>query len=316
MSTETEKKKSKFVVALIAIVSLIFIASLFFYTVEENQYAVVIRLGEPQIESDTSPGIHAKLPYPIDDVWYHDRRAMVFAGNSGELEEVLTKDKINVIVSVYITWRVDPNQVVTFMNRVKTTENAQEKLTDLIRSTKNNVIGRHSFSEFINANQDIINLQEIQDEIYREIAADAQELFGIEVRSAGIQHFGLPENTSQKVFERMRAERKREADTIRASGRAESSRIKAEADTKRAEIISTARAEATTIRAQADKLANQSYQEFAKDPELASFLFELEALEKMLNKDTYLILDTTTPPMNLFSEEYLKKMTAPAEEGK
>ena len=66
--------------------------------------------------------------------------------------------------------------------------------------------------------------------------------FGLEVVDVRIKRADLPEQNSKSVFDRMRAERQREAAEFRAQGTAEANRIKATADR-----------EATVIRAEATR---------------------------------------------------------------
>ncbi len=54
--------------------------------------------------------------------------------------------------------------------------------------------------------------------------------FGLEVVDVRIKRADLPEQNSKSVFDRMRAERQREAAEFRAQGTGEANRIRATAD--------------------------------------------------------------------------------------
>ena len=303
------------VLVLVGVVFVIFLLAVVLFQVNETECAVVTRFGEPQAARSTAPGLHWRLPYPIDEVWRHDGRLHVFTGTKGELEEGLTFDRRNIIVTVFVAWRVynDPadrqNSVIRYMRQVGTQEAAEEKLTNLLRSAKRNVFGKHPLGELINSDPTRMKIGAVEEELLREIAPRAKDDFAIEVLSVGVSYLGLPKNATAKVFERMRAERKIEADEITAEGEADAKRIRAEADRDRANILSTASKEAMETRAQGDKAANKYWTQFQENPELAIFLQQLEAIRTVCDKgENILVLDTKTPPLSLMSSETLEKL--------
>jgi membrane protease subunit HflC len=76
----------------------------------------------------------------------------------------------------------------------------------------------------------------------------------------------------------MEAERKQEANRLRASGAADSERIRAEADRKRQEILARAYAEAQAKRGEGDATAAAIYaKSYGQDPEFYSFYKSLDA---------------------------------------
>ncbi|RMD82800.1 MAG: hypothetical protein D6820_03175, partial [Lentisphaerae bacterium] len=111
------------IAVLIALVAVIFFCFLFLFQIQQNEYALVLRLGHPQLDRDTSPGLRWRLPYPIEEVWRHDNRIYTFPTTStdnptkGELEEVYTADKINIVVTVYLTWRIWADETMSLRQR-------------------------------------------------------------------------------------------------------------------------------------------------------------------------------------------------------
>ncbi|MCD6221972.1 hypothetical protein J7K25_07450, partial [bacterium] len=61
------------------------------------------------------------------------------------------------------------------------------------------------------------------------------------------------------------------------------------------------------IRGEGDAAASKYYDIFTKNEELAIFLRKLQALEKTLKNNSTVILDSRTPPYDLFIEKPLKK---------
>ena len=101
-----------------------------------------------------------------------------------------------------------------------------------------------------------------------------------------------------------------------AEGKSEAQRIRSEADRKAAETISQAEAEAKKIRGEGDELAAKNYAVFRKNPELALFLRNLEALKISLTDKDTLILDTDTPPFTLLKPGAINLKQSPAPQSK
>jgi membrane protease subunit HflC len=98
----------------------------------------------------------------------------------------------------------------------------------------------------------------------------------------------------------MTSERKLLADQSTASGEAEATKIRSEADRRAAEILSIAQGKATEIRGQGEAEAAKSLGVFQQNPELANFIFRLNALEDSIKDRTTLIFDPRTKPFDLF----------------
>ena len=100
----------------------------------------------------------------------------------------------------------------------------------------------------------------------------------------------------------MKKERERIAQKFLAEGEGMASYIKAEADAEKEKILAEARAQAMKIRGEGDAAASKYYDIFTKNEELAIFLRKLQALEKTLKNNSTVILDSRTPPYDLFIE--------------
>ena len=93
----------------------------------------------------------------------------------------------------------------------------------------------------------------------------------------GIKRLGLPQSVTSAVFDRMKAERQARIKVIEAEGEREAKMLKAEADLKANEILAKAEAQAKVLRGQAEAASAQFFKEFEKNPELANFLFNINA---------------------------------------
>lgn len=133
----------------------------------------------------------------------------------------------------------------------------------------------------------------------RNIKDSALAKYGVNVQFVGIKKLGIPENVTQKVFDRMTAERQRTIDQLRAQGERESISIRSAADRDRAQILAQAEKEAYAVKGAADAEATKHFSTFQQNQELAIFLAQMRALESALVKGATIIGDPTISPFNL-----------------
>jgi len=238
-----------------------------------------------------------KWPWPIQTVDKFEARMRVL---DADMEETPTKEHVPVIVNAYLVWRIA--EPLKFANSVGSAEEAEKKLLSLISDTQNSVIGRYSFSEFVNSDPEKIKLQQIEQEILSLLAPPARDEYGIHVSTLGIKRLKIDENATEKVFDRMKSDRDRITQNIISQGESEATKIRSDADSKKAELLAAAQARAKAIRGEGDAEAAKHYRALEEDPELAIFLRELEALRKMLAERTTIVFSADS---DLF--KYLKK---------
>lgn len=290
------------VLVLALVVVAIFLAGLVTFQVRETEIALVKRLGK--VKEDASgnvlvygAGLHWKLPF-IEDVWRTDKRLQVYELKKGRIEQITTSDNNQIVVSVYVLWRVaDP--ALFFKSFPPPDSDYSSELDALVRSARNNVLPQHAFSELVNTDPARARLQDIEREILDQVRARALQQYGIEVVDIGFKHIGFPEQVTQKVFARMRAEREKRAQEYLSQGVRDAQRIRAEADREASDTVAKAQAESKRIRAQGDEEAAKSYAVFQEAPDLAVFLRKLDALRQTLSEKTTLVVDTNTPPYDL-----------------
>ena len=102
------------------------------------------------------------------------------------------------------------------------------------------------------------------------------------------------------VFEQMKKEREVLFSRLQAEGEAEAAIIRSDADRRASELLSDAAGKATAIRGKGDAEAANSLAEFNRNPELANFIFDLNALQDSLKERSILIVDQHVPPFDLF----------------
>jgi len=272
------------------------------FTVDETEYAVVLRFGEP-VRSITDAGLKAKWPAPIDRVARFDQRLMVFDVPSGDEPaiEFLTLDKKNIEVSSYTCWKiVDPRR---FLETVADREGVEAYLRDIVLSEQGKVLGRRNLSTLISTNPNDIEIESITTSIRDTCDQAALRECGVKVVDFRIKRVNYPEQNRKSVFERMQAERKQIATRYRSEGEREALKIRAEADRERMEILAKAKRQALETEGDAEAEAARIYNEaYGKNPAFYEFLRTLESYENSLNEGTTILLPSNMHYLRTFLE--------------
>lgn len=277
------------------VIAVVFLIAIFTYQLKSTDYAVVSTLGHVKLVKDA--GLHLRLPYPIQEIFYYDNRERCFEGSVGGIEETYTADEQNIIVGIYVNYRIiDPE---TLFKSNKSIEEAEDALNSLMRNDKNRIVGKYTFSQFINTNPDKMKIRDIENDIKDLLKETARNQYGLEIKSVGITTLGLPEAVTRDVVDRMKAERKAAAQIFLSEGDTEAKKIRNQADADKQRILNDARARAKIIKAEGDAKAAAYYAVFREEPELAMFLKKLDSLKKIAKSRTVLVLDTDTAPFNL-----------------
>jgi membrane protease subunit HflC len=272
---------------------------LFTFQVRTTEVAVVTTFGNPT-RPITEPNLYFKWPWPIQKVWWFDRRVQNF---EDQLTQGLTQDSFNLLTSVYVGWKVsDPTAFFPrFAGSANPIATAESLLDQWLGNTKTAIVGKHPLSDFISTTDNGASFVAIEKEILASIQAQLRtNNLGLEIQFLGIKRLQLPESVTQSVFERMTSERKVLADRSQYEGEAEAQRIRSDAERKAAEVLANAEGQATEIKGKGEAQAAKSLAVFQQNPELASFIFRLTALEGALKEHSILIFDQHTPPFDLF----------------
>ncbi|MFO1499924.1 MAG: protease modulator HflC [Verrucomicrobiota bacterium] len=291
-------KRNSLTILVGALLILIFVLLLFTFQVRQTEIALVTTFEKPSRYIE-SPGFNWKWPFPIQKVYKFDKRIQSF--EQDKIEETLTADSYNLVVQVYVGWSISKPDLFFSSFREGKIEAAQPALEALVRGAKNAIVGKHPFTDFVSKDKSQLKFTQIEQEILKSIQPPALNTYGIEVKFLGIKKLGLPESVTQKVFDRMIAERQQQVEKLKSEGEREAAIIRSNADAERDEIRAKADAEAITIKGEADAQAAKSYAIFEQAPELAILLRQLRALEDVTKDRTTLILDERTRPFNLLT---------------
>lgn len=282
-------------ILLILIVGLL----LFVFQVRKSEVVVVTTFGKPTRDI-VNPGAYFKWPWPIQSVHRFDQRTQNF---EDKFSEGLTQDSFNLLSSVYVGWKITDAKAFfpKFAGSATPAAEAEKVLERLLSNAKAAVIGKHPLSDFLSAGTSGNKFAEIEAEILNAVQGQVRaNNYGLEIEFLGIKKLGLPEAVTQSVFERMTSERQVLISKSQYEGEAEAQKIRSEADRRAAEMLATAEGQATQIRGKGEAEAARSLDVFKQNPELANFIFRLNALENSLKERSVLIFDQNTPPFDLF----------------
>lgn len=267
--------------ALIALVVALAILSTTLFIVKERDFALVFALGEVK-ESISEPGLHFKLPPPFQNVVFLDKRLQTIEAK--EPERIQTAEKKNLLIDSYVKWRIDDPRLfyVTFGSSDRA---AIERLQAQIRDALNAAVNVRTVKEVVSDERDAI-MREVLESVQQRAKA-----LGVEVVDVRLRRIDFTPEISESVYRRMEAERKQEANRLRATGAAESERIRAEADRQRSELLATAYAEAEGIRGVGEAQAARIYAEaYGKNPEFYRFYRSLEAYRNAFDSDNNMLV--------------------------
>lgn len=262
-----------------------------FYTVDEREKAIVVRLGKV-IRYDDPPGLHWKWPV-AEEVIFFDSRIITL---DAPPQRYLTKEKKTLVVDSFVKWRID--DTLKYFLTVQGNEiTANTRLQQLVNGGLRTEMGKRTLHEIVAGERSeiMINL--------RASANKAASEFGITVVDVRLKRVDLPEKVSESVYLRMEAERTRIAKEHRAKGAEEAEKIKADAERQREILLAVAYGEGERIRGDGDAKAASIYSKALKrNPEFYTFYRSITAYKKAFNsKQDVLILD----PSSVFFK-YLK----------
>ncbi|MDP6778593.1 MAG: protease modulator HflC [Candidatus Latescibacteria bacterium] len=253
-----------------------------FFVVDEREQVVVTRLGKPR-RTIQLPGLYTKVPF-IEQVHSFDDRLL---NSDADPAPIYTMDKKNLIVDNYARWRI-VNPLV-FLQSVQTIRGAQSRLDDIVYAAVREELGRRTLTEIVSGKR-----AGIMEKVTARSRQDAEQL-GIEILDVRIKRADLPEENKKFVFDRMRAERARQAKEYRAEGEEMAVKIRAETDLEVVQIKSEAFQKAQLIRGEGDAKALAIYADaFQQDPTFYEFSRTLEAYEKTLVDGTVIVLPLST----------------------
>ncbi len=257
------------------------------FTVEEHQDVIITRFGKP-VRTLKRAGIHLKFPGFLETINRFDKRIDMFETRPTQL---LLGDKKPIIISCFVAWRIsDP---LLFFQSMGNSQNAELKLNDMVTSRLSIVLADYRDENIINVDRSRIRLKQIQQQVLETTNKSAMNKYGVSVMKIGIQRLAYPAIVINAVYDRMKSERKKEADKITAEGKEAANKIMVEADKKAREIKAAAEKQALILKGEGERTAMEIYAKaYGRDEAFFDFLQSLETYSQVLKDDATLILST------------------------
>jgi membrane protease subunit HflC len=283
------------------------------FEVREAQNVIVTRFGNP-VRTVRQPGLHWKIPWPIEQVHAIDMRYQYF---NTPLTTTFTRDRKNVVLLSYVVWRVD--NALLFFQSLGTAKAAEQKLGGMVAAGKNFHMGNYDLAALVSTVPGEIQTDRVEAGILADVQPPAREKFGIQVEQIGIKRIAYPEENIASVLDQMRAERRAEAGQLRAEGKKNATQIRNDALVKAEEILRDGREEAGKIRGRAENRAAEIYaQAHRLDPQFYEFWRSMQVIKKTLGRNATVILRNDQQPFEqLFSSpptvSTVKPLSPPAD---
>ena len=263
------------------------------FTVREDQYAVLFRLGEIQ-RTDFKPGLHFKMPL-INNIVKFDRRILSL---NTQPERFLTSEKKDVLVDFVVKWRI--SNVEGYYTATRGDElRAQQSLGQIVKDRMRDEFNKRTLQQVVADQRDemMANLKTASN--------TSAAALGIVVVDVRIKRIDLPEQVTDAVFQRMRSERAQVANALRSKGAEVGEQLRAEADRKVSVLLAEAERDAQRIRGEGDAAAAEIYANaYGKDAEFYAFHRSLEAYRQSFKaQGNVLVLDPNSEFFEYFNKD-------------
>ncbi|MDD9980340.1 MAG: protease modulator HflC, partial [Gammaproteobacteria bacterium] len=186
-------------------------------------------------------------------------------------QNYLTFEKKNVIVDSFVKWRIaDVRRFYTSAGG--SILQANNRLGEVIIKRLRDEFGKRTIQQVVSGQR-----TDIMDKL-RVAAKDQADELGLEIVDVRIKRVDLPQDVSQSVFNRMRAERQEVAKRFRSEGEEEARELRATANKDREVILAEAERQAQITRGSGDARATEIYAAaFGQDREFYKLYRSLNA---------------------------------------
>ncbi len=303
-------KKTLITLGVIVAIILLLIILGPFYILEEGEQSVVTRFGAI-VDVQTEPGLKFKMPF-VDTVTRYSSKILSW---DGDAQRIPTKENQFIYVDPTSRWIIsDPKK---FYETVKSVENAQLRLDDILDSTVRTVISENYLNEAVR-NSNRINEMTVVEEVssiddleaaerLRSLTVSSTQQESIKVGRQGLsakmlelaepytQEYGITlidviirqikysDDLTESVYQRMIKERNQIAEAYRSYGRGQLAQWEGKTTSEQKLILSTAYAQAEEIKGVADAEATRIYAEaYELDPEFFELWRTLESYKQTL----------------------------------
>ena len=263
-------RRLTFLLPIVVVLIAVALSSLFI--VDEREKALVLQFGRV-VDVKEDPGLAFKIPVIQEVVRYDDR---ILSRDIDPLE-ITPLDDRRLVVDAFARYRITDVEQFRQAVGVGGIATAENRLDSILRAETREVLGSVTSNEILSSDRAALMLR------IRNAAIVEARALGIEVIDVRLKRTDLPTENLDATFQRMRAEREREATDERARGNEAAQRVRAQADRTVVELVSDAERQAEIIRGEADARRNAIFADaFGADPEFFEFYRSLTAYERAL----------------------------------
>ncbi len=265
------------------------------FIVDQRDQVLVMQFGNITGAPITKAGLHWKLPWQNTVIF--DKRLL---SSENMPNEVITKDKKKIIVDSFTRWKIiDPLKVFQV---AKTRERVESRMQDVVSAKVREVLGQHTLHEIVSGGEGGNKRTSLMVAI-RDLSDKEASSLGIEVVDVRIKRADLPEENSESVFRRMKAERQRIAKQYRSEGEEAALEIRAEADKESKFLLADAYKNSEIVRGNADAKATKIYAKtHEEDPAFYAFTRSLEAYKKAMATQSRVVLSPDSEFFRFFQK--------------
>jgi membrane protease subunit HflC len=189
-------------------------------------------------------------------------------------ERFFTQEKKALIVDSYAKFKV-ANTAKFYTATNGEESRAMGLLAQRINNGLRNQVAVRTVQEVVSGER-----EQLMEALTAELTVVAQEELGVEVVDVRVKQIDLPPDVSESVYQRMNAEREKEAREHRSQGQELAEGIRAAADREVTVIRANAYRDSELIRGEGDATATGVYADaFNQDPEFYSFTRSLRAYQ-------------------------------------
>ena len=262
------------------VVAALFVVLSSFFTLNEGDNALIVRLGAP-VGVEKTPGLKFKAPF-IDNVIVNDARLLLLEPPA---EQVILGDQKRIVAQIYTRFRiVDP---LRFYQSLHNLTEARAQLTQVVSTAMRREFGQINLPALLSPRR-----RDVVENVHADVSAKFAPL-GVDVMEVRLHRADLPLETSQAIYDRMKSERQREAKELRAQGFEWAQQIQSRADRDRTVILSQAQRNAQIVRGEGDAEASRLLAEAVKgDPNFYQFYRSLQSYRTALAESGPVLLLT------------------------
>ncbi|ACD16928.1 protease modulator HflC [Paraburkholderia phytofirmans] len=272
---------NKIIALVVAVVIVLFAASSMVFVVDQRHMAVLSSHGDAA-PSLLGPGLHVKLPPPLQTVTLVDNRIQSL--DAPDEDRYVTSDKIDLLANPVLKYRVtDPLKLLA------ETRGDAQSLPDRLALLSRGALG-DAFAK-VTLSDALARQQAVADEARAAMDKAAASL-GVSVVDVQLTRVDFPASMADSVYKRMIAARQQVAADERAKGTAEADKIRQDAIGQQQAILADGYRQAQTIKGEGDaKAAQIAADAYGSDPQFYQFYQSMQAYKNTFKPGDVIVVD-------------------------